>query len=88
MGIIEQQLAILSKVTTQPLTFHRTQAEAQDWDLVAMYLAKLRRMYSPSWVRPVAMARPSSEIIVSRPQSVNQWYPAIAVRTSSPMLRA
>jgi C4-dicarboxylate-specific signal transduction histidine kinase len=36
MDIVEQQLAILSKVTSQALTFHRTQAEAQDWDLVAI----------------------------------------------------
>ncbi len=42
MGIIEQQLAILSKVTSQALTFHRTQAEAQDWDLVAIAESALK----------------------------------------------
>jgi signal transduction histidine kinase len=34
MEIVEQQLAILSQVTSQALTFHRVQAEARDWDLV------------------------------------------------------
>lgn len=34
MEIVEQQLAVLGKVTTQALTFHRTQTEAQNWDLV------------------------------------------------------
>jgi C4-dicarboxylate-specific signal transduction histidine kinase len=42
MGIIEQQLAVLSKVTTQALTFHRTHAEAQDWDLVAIAESALK----------------------------------------------
>ena len=42
MEIIEQQLAILSKVTSQALTFHRTQAEAQDWDLVAIAESALK----------------------------------------------
>ena len=42
MGIIEQQLAILSKVTSQALTFHRTQAEAHDWDLVAIAESSLK----------------------------------------------
>ena len=42
MGIIEQQLAILGKVTSQALTFHRTQAEAHDWDLVAIAESALK----------------------------------------------
>jgi signal transduction histidine kinase len=42
MEIIEQQLAILREVTGQALTFHRTQAEAQDWDLVAITESALK----------------------------------------------
>lgn len=33
MEIIEQQLAILSRVTSQALAFHRVQPDARDWDL-------------------------------------------------------
>jgi len=42
LEIIEQQLAILREVTGQALTFHRTQAEAQDWDLVAITESALK----------------------------------------------
>src|ERR671936_48830 len=41
-------------------------------------------MDSASRNRRVASVSPSRLIIVSRPQSVNQWYPAMTVRTSSP----
>lgn len=34
--VVEQQLAILSKITSQALAFHRTQAEAQPCDLIAI----------------------------------------------------
>lgn len=42
MGIIEQQLAILSQVTGQALTFHRAQAEARDWDLAEVAESALK----------------------------------------------
>jgi len=36
MEVVEQQLAILSKITSQALAFHRTQAEAQPCDLISI----------------------------------------------------
>jgi hypothetical protein len=49
------------------------------------YWAKVRKIQPASVWRPVASVSPSNEIMVSRPQSVNQWYPAMTVRISSPM---
>ena len=46
--------------------------------------AKVRRIQPASMWRPVVRVSPSRLIMVSRPQSVNQWYPAMMVRTSSP----
>jgi signal transduction histidine kinase len=40
--IIEQQLAILSHVTSQALTFHRVQKEARDWDLAEIAESALK----------------------------------------------
>src|SRR6185503_11242294 len=53
-----------------------------------MWCANIRRIDPASATRPVASVSPSREIIVSRPQSVNQWYPAINVHASSPAIRA
>ena len=36
MQVVEQQLAILGKITSQALAFHRAQVEAQDCDLIAI----------------------------------------------------
>ena len=42
MDIIQQQLAILGKMTSQALKFHRAQTEARDWDLVAIAESALK----------------------------------------------
>src|ERR1700722_697296 len=42
MEIIEQQLATLSQVTSQALTFHRAQPEAKDWDLAEIAESALK----------------------------------------------
>lgn len=42
MEIVEQQLATLSKVTSQALAFHRPQDEAKDWDLAAIAESALK----------------------------------------------
>ena len=42
MGIVEQQLAILSQVTSQALTFHRVQPEARDWDVAEITESALK----------------------------------------------
>jgi hypothetical protein len=36
METIEQQLAFLSKVTSQALAFRRKEVKAKEWDLVAI----------------------------------------------------
>lgn len=42
METIEQQLALLSKVTSQALAFHRKEVEAKEWDLVAIAESALK----------------------------------------------
>jgi signal transduction histidine kinase len=42
MEIIERQLAILSQVTSQALTFHRVQPEARDWDVAEIAESALK----------------------------------------------
>jgi signal transduction histidine kinase len=42
METIEQQLAVLSKVTSQALAFHRKEVEAKEWDLVAIAESALK----------------------------------------------
>ena len=42
MEIVEQQLAMLSQITGQALSFHRVQTEARDWDLVEIAESALK----------------------------------------------
>jgi signal transduction histidine kinase len=42
METIEQQLALLSKVTSQALAFHRKELEPKEWDLVAIAESALK----------------------------------------------
>jgi signal transduction histidine kinase len=42
METIEQQLAVLSKVTSQALAFHHKDVEAKEWDLVAIAKSALK----------------------------------------------
>lgn len=73
MEIVEQQLAILSQVTSQALTFHRVQAEARDWDLVeiaesalklhAEKIARHRITVVPSFQRPAVTRAFGTEIL-------------------------
>ena len=73
MEVVEQQLAILSQVTSQALTFHRVQTTARDWDLVEiaesalkLHAEKIARhgiTVVPSFQRPAVTRAFGTEIL-------------------------